>query len=42
MADLLRILQEGTGYLRVDPSIESLRSHPRFQRLLAVADSLAR
>lgn len=30
------------GWLRVDPSIEPLRSHPRFQRLLAVADSLAR
>jgi serine/threonine-protein kinase len=30
------------GYLRVDPSIGSLRTHPRFQRLLAVADSLAR
>ena len=30
------------GYLRADPSIEPLRSHPRFQRLLAVADSLAR
>ena len=30
------------GWLRVDPSIESLRNHPRFQRLLAVADSLAR
>lgn len=30
------------GWLRVDPSLESLRRHPRFQRLLAVADSLAR
>ena len=30
------------GWLRADPSLESLRSHPRFQRLLAVADSLAR
>ncbi len=30
------------GWLRVDLSIQSLRSHPRFQRLLAVADSLAR
>jgi TolB-like protein/Flp pilus assembly protein TadD len=30
------------GWLRADPSIEPLRSHPRFQRLLAVADSLAR
>jgi len=30
------------GWLRADPSIEPLRSHPRFQRLLAVADSMAR
>jgi serine/threonine-protein kinase len=30
------------GWLRADPSLESLRSHPRFQRLLALADSLAR
>jgi hypothetical protein len=30
------------GWLRADPSLASLRSHPRFQRLLAVADSLAR
>jgi tetratricopeptide (TPR) repeat protein len=30
------------GYLRADPSLASLRSHPRFERLLAVADSLAR
>jgi hypothetical protein len=30
------------GWLRADPSIEPLRSHPRFQRLLAVADSLGR
>ena len=30
------------GWLRVDPSLESLRRHPRFQRLLALADSLAR
>jgi serine/threonine-protein kinase len=30
------------GWLRADPSLEPLRSHPRFQRLLAVADSLAR
>lgn len=29
------------GWLRADPSLESLRSHPRFQRLLALADSLA-
>ena len=29
------------GYLRADPSLASLRSHPRFQRLLAEADSLA-
>jgi len=31
-----------SGWLRADPSLASLRSHPRFQRLLAVADSLAR
>ena len=30
------------GWLRADPSLEPLRSHPRFQRLLVVADSLAR
>jgi serine/threonine-protein kinase len=30
------------GWLRADPALEPLRSHPRFQRLLAVADSLAR
>ena len=30
------------AWLRVDPSLESLRRHPRFQRLLALADSLAR
>ena len=30
------------GFLRADPSLEPLRSHPRFQRLLALADSLAR
>jgi hypothetical protein len=30
------------GWLRTDPSLESLRSHPRFQQLLAVADSVAR
>jgi hypothetical protein len=30
------------AWLRVDPSLESLRRHPRFQRLLAVADSMAR
>jgi serine/threonine-protein kinase len=30
------------GWLRADPSLASLRGHPRFQRLLAVADSLAR
>jgi tetratricopeptide (TPR) repeat protein len=29
------------GFLRADPSLEQLRSHPRFERLLAVADSLA-
>jgi serine/threonine-protein kinase len=28
------------GWLRADPSIAPLRSHPRFQRLLAVADSV--
>jgi serine/threonine protein kinase/Flp pilus assembly protein TadD len=30
------------GWLRADPTLETLRSHPRFQRLRAVADSLAR
>ena len=30
------------GWLRADPWIEPLRSHPRFQRLLALADSLAK
>ena len=30
------------GWLRVDPSLESPRRHPWFQRPLAVADSLAR
>ncbi|HSE53880.1 MAG TPA: tetratricopeptide repeat protein, partial [Gemmatimonadales bacterium] len=30
------------GWLRADPSIEPLRRHPRFERLLALADSLAR
>ena len=30
------------GWLRADPSLERLRSHPRFQRLLTVADPLAR
>ena len=30
------------GWLRADPSLEPLRRHPRFERLLAVADSLAR
>jgi serine/threonine-protein kinase len=30
------------GWLRTDPSIASLRSHPRFARLVALADSLAR
>jgi tetratricopeptide (TPR) repeat protein len=30
------------GWLRADPSLEPLRSHPRFQRLLAMADSLGR
>ena len=30
------------GWLRADPSLEPLRSHPRFQRLLTVADPLAR
>lgn len=30
------------GWLRADPSLESLRRHPGFKRLLAVADSLER
>ncbi len=30
------------GWLRADPSLASLRSHPRFQRLLASAGSAAR
>ena len=30
------------GWLRADPSLEPLRRHPRFARLLAVADSLKR
>jgi tetratricopeptide (TPR) repeat protein len=30
------------GWLRASPSLDPLRSHPRFQRLLAMADSLAR
>jgi tetratricopeptide (TPR) repeat protein len=30
------------GWLRTDPSLASLRSHPRFARLVALADSLAR
>jgi serine/threonine protein kinase/tetratricopeptide (TPR) repeat protein len=29
------------GWLRADPSLEPLRRHPRFDRLLALADSLA-
>lgn len=29
------------GWLRADPSLAELRRHPRFQRLLALADSLA-
>ncbi|MGH7559876.1 MAG: protein kinase domain-containing protein [Gemmatimonadales bacterium] len=32
----------GPGWLRADPSIESLRGHPRFRQLLARADSQAR
>ena len=30
------------GWLRADHSLDPLRSHPRFQRLLALADSLGR
>ena len=30
------------GWLRADPSLASLRSHPRFSRLVTLADSLAR
>jgi serine/threonine protein kinase/tetratricopeptide (TPR) repeat protein len=30
------------GWLRADPALEPLRSHPRFQRLLAVADTVGR
>jgi tetratricopeptide (TPR) repeat protein len=30
------------GWLRASPSLEALRSQPRFQRLLAMADSLAK
>jgi serine/threonine protein kinase/tetratricopeptide (TPR) repeat protein len=30
------------GWLRADPSLDPLRSHPQFQRLLAVADTVGR
>jgi hypothetical protein len=30
------------GFLRADPALAPLRSHPAWNRLLAVADSLAR
>ena len=43
LEDLLRMPSLiSAGWLRADPSLEDLRSHPRFALLLALADSLAR